>query len=181
MKLNIRSQLVLAFAAVLALVLISSAIVYWKASDVSQKLDRFKEIRIPLMVKSSAVELNLLKTRSDTRRVVLYVATGKLDKAKAYKQNVEQDWAAVNSEFEELPEMSKHFVLQENKDRVAKLETELPLLHQEQSDIVDRAPQRDRIRRRRFGAECRDTRRRCKRSHRGAFRKCQVAGCRRSR
>jgi methyl-accepting chemotaxis protein len=139
MKLNIRSQLVLAFAAVLALVLISSAIVYWKASDVSQKLDRFKEIRIPLMVKSSAVELNLLKTRSDTRRVVLYVATGKLDKAKAYKQNVEQDWAAVNSEFEELPEMSKHFVLQENKDRVAKLETELPLLHQEQSDIVDRA------------------------------------------
>jgi methyl-accepting chemotaxis protein len=136
MKLNIRSQLVLAFSAVLALVLISSTIVFWKASEVSQKLDRFKEIRVPLMLKSAAVELNLLKTRSDTRRVVLFVATGRLDKAKAYKQNVDQDWTAVNSEFAELPEMSKHFVLQANKDRVAKLEAELPVLHQEQTDII---------------------------------------------
>ncbi len=136
MKLNIRSQLVLVFASVLSLVLISSAIVYWKSSDVSQKLDRFKETRIPLMLKSSAVELDLLKTRSDTRRVVLYVATGRMEKAKAFKQNVDQDWAAVNSDFADLPEMSKHFVLQENKDRVARLETELPLLHQEQLDII---------------------------------------------
>jgi methyl-accepting chemotaxis protein len=136
MKLKIRAQLVLAFSAVLALVLISSAIVFWKASEVSQKLDRFKEIRVPLMLKSAAVELNLLKTRSDTRRVVLFVATGRLDKARAYKQNVDQDWTAVNSEFAELPEMSKHFVLQANKDRVAKLEAELPVLHQEQTDII---------------------------------------------
>jgi methyl-accepting chemotaxis protein len=136
MKLNIRSQLVLAFAAVLVLVLISSSIVFWKSSDVSQKLDRFKETRVPLMLKSSAVELNLLKTRSDTRRVVLYVATGRLDQAKTFKQNVDQDWVAVDSEFADLPEMSKHFVLQENKDRVAKLQTELPALHQEQMDII---------------------------------------------
>ena len=136
MKLNIRSQLVLAFSAVLAVVLISSTVVFWKASGVSQKLDRFKESRIPLLLKSSGVELNLMKSRSDTRRVVLFVATGKPDQAKAYKQKVDQDWIAINSEFSDLPEMSKRFVLQENKDRVAKLAAELPVLHQEQTDIM---------------------------------------------
>jgi methyl-accepting chemotaxis protein len=136
MKLKIRAQLVLAFSAVLGLVLISSTVVFWKASEVSQKLDRFKETRVPLMLKSSAVELNLLKSRSDTRRVVLFVATGRLDKAKAYKLNVDQDWTAINAEFSELPEMSKRFVLQENKDRVAKLAAELPVLHQEQADVI---------------------------------------------
>jgi methyl-accepting chemotaxis protein len=139
MKLKIRSQLVLAFSVVLGMVLISSTVVFWKASDVSQKLDRFKETRIPLLMKSSAVELGLLRSRSDLRRVVLFVATGKTDKARAYKQQLDQDWTGIDSDFSELPEMSHHFVLQENKDRVAKLETELPLLHQEQNDIVDRA------------------------------------------
>jgi methyl-accepting chemotaxis protein len=90
-------------------------------------------------MKSSAVELGLLRSRSDLRRVVLFVATGKTDKARAYKQQLDQDWTGIDSDFSELPEMSHHFVLQENKDRVAKLETELPLLHQEQNDIVDRA------------------------------------------
>jgi HAMP domain-containing protein len=139
MKLKIRSQLVLAFSVVLGMVLISSTVVFWKASDVRQKLDRFKETRIPLLMKSSAMELGLLRSRSDLRRVVLFVATGKTDKARAYKQQLDQDWTGINSDFSELPEMSRHFVLQENKDRVSKLETELPLLHQEQNDIVDRA------------------------------------------
>jgi len=136
---KIRAQLVLAFASVLGMVFISSTIVFWKASEVSQKLDRFKETRIPLLLKSTGVEMNLVKTRSDLRRIVLYVATGKPDKAKAYKQNLDADWAAINADFGELPEMSKHFVLQENKDRVSKLAAELPLLHQEQNDIADAA------------------------------------------
>jgi methyl-accepting chemotaxis protein len=106
---------------------------------VSSKLDRVKETRIPLLLKSSAVEMNLLKTRSDTRRIVLFVATGRPEKAKTYKQNVDQEWAAIDTEFADLSEMSKRFVLQENKDRVAKLATELPALHQEQNEIIANA------------------------------------------
>jgi methyl-accepting chemotaxis protein len=139
MKLKIRSQLMLAFSVVLGLVFISSAVVFWKASQVSGKLDRFKETRIPLLLMSSTVDLDLMKARSDTRRVLLFVADGKTDQAKVYKQKIEDDWTLVNTAFAPLPAMSQKFVLQANKDRVDKLAAELPGLHQAQIDIVDAA------------------------------------------
>jgi methyl-accepting chemotaxis protein len=136
MKLKIRSQLVLAFSVVLGLVFISSSVVFWKASDVSQKLDRFKETRVPLLVQSSTVALNLMKARSDVRRVLLSTENGKSDQAKAYSQKVREDWAQIDAAFAPLPEMSHRFVLQENKDRVNLLASELPGLQQEETDIV---------------------------------------------
>jgi methyl-accepting chemotaxis protein len=139
MKLKMRSQLVLAFAVVLGQIFISSGIVFWKASDVSQKLDRFKETRVPLLLISSTVDLDLMKARSDLHQVLLFVADGKTDQARAYQKKVEDDWNQVNAAFAPLPEMSKRFVLQENKDRVAKLAAELPGLHQEQTDIAEEA------------------------------------------
>ena len=139
MKLKIRAQLVLAFGVVLGLVLISSAVVFWKASEVSQKLDRFKQTRVPLLLMSSTVDLDLMKARSDLRRVLLFVADGKTDQAKVYKQKVRDDWTLVDAAFAPLPAMSQRFVLQANKDRVNKLVAELPGLHREQIDIADAA------------------------------------------
>ena len=139
MKLNIRSQLVLAFAVVLGQVLISSGVVFWKAAGVSQKLDQIKETQVPLLLSANMVDLDLMKARSDLRRVLLFVSDGKPDQAKAYKQKVQEDWNQINAAFAPLPEMSKRFVLQENKDRVAKLAAELPGLHQEQIDIAEAA------------------------------------------
>ncbi|MGA7833517.1 MAG: methyl-accepting chemotaxis protein [Terracidiphilus sp.] len=139
MKLKIRSQLVLAFSVVLGQVLISSGIVFWKASDVSQKLDHLKESRIPVMLATSALDLNLMKARSDLRRVLLFVSDGKQEQAKVYKQKLQDDWKLLDAAFAPLPEMSKSFALQENKDRVAKLAAELPGLQQEQMEIADAA------------------------------------------
>jgi methyl-accepting chemotaxis protein len=139
MNLKIRSQLLLAFGIVLGLVLISSTVVFLKASGVSQKLARFKEVRIPLLLKSSGVELNLMRSRSDLRQSLLFVALGQMDKAKDYQQKVKEDWTQIDSEFAQLPEMSTHFVLQDNKDRVSKLTAVLPVLEQGQSGIVDAA------------------------------------------
>jgi methyl-accepting chemotaxis protein len=139
MNLKIRSQLLLAFGIVLGLVLISSTVVFLKASGVSQKLARFKEVRIPLLLKSSGVELNLMRSRSDLRQSLLFVALGQMDKAKDYQQKVKEDWTQIDSEFAQLPEMSTHFVLQDNKDRVSKLAAVLPVLEQGQSGIVDAA------------------------------------------
>ncbi|MGA2849358.1 MAG: methyl-accepting chemotaxis protein [Terracidiphilus sp.] len=137
MKLKIRSQLVLAFSVVLGLVFISSTVVFWKASDVTQKLDRIKENRLPDLVMGDGVELNLMKARSDVRQAFLFVATGKMEQARGYDKKVAEDWAAINSSFADLPRLSKSFVLQENKDRIAKLATELPLLQKDQMDLVN--------------------------------------------
>jgi methyl-accepting chemotaxis protein len=136
MKLNIRIQLVLAFAVVLALVLISTGIVYTNTSDVSGKLDRFKETRIPTLLASTRMSLELMKARSDTRRILLFVADNKIDQATAYKVKLEEDWGEINSASAELQGLSQKFVLQSNKDKVAQLASELPVLHREQSDIA---------------------------------------------
>jgi methyl-accepting chemotaxis protein len=139
MKLKIRSQLVLAFVAVLGLVFISSAIVFWKASGISQKLDRFKETRVPLLIKADALSLNLTKTRSDIRRLLLSAENGKTDVAQANREKLQADWDQVDEAFAPLPEMSQRFVLQANKDRVQTLESELPSLKQEELAIADKA------------------------------------------
>ena len=138
MKMKIRAQMVLAFSVVLVMVLISSTVIFWKASDVSDKLARFKETRMPMLVHSDAVALDLMKARSDVRRVLLATENGKTDVAKSYKQKVQDDWNQVDAAFAPLPEMSQRFVLQANKDRVHSLESELPGLKQEELDIVDR-------------------------------------------
>jgi len=139
MKMKIRGQMMLAFSGVLALVLISSVLVYWRSSDVTSKLDRFQAVRVPLMLKASSMNTDLMKARSDDRRVLLFVMDGKLDQAREYRQKLVDDWTAVNADFAGLPEMSQHFVLQENKDRVARLAAELPSLQQEQIEYADRA------------------------------------------
>ena len=139
MKLKIRSQLALAFAAVLGLVLVSSTVVFVKANQMSTKLDRFMQMRLPTQVMSKQVELNLMKSRSDVRQTFLFVAMDNMEQARAYRQKVNDDWVAINGQFADLPRLSKGFVLQEDKDRVATLAAELPGLQREQMDIVEAA------------------------------------------
>ena len=138
-NMKIRSQLVLAFAAVLAVVLISSIVVFMMASDVSQKLDRFQGLRIPALLLSSNVSLDLMKSRSDVRQVLLFVSVGNMEEAKGYKQKVVDDWSATDAAFAKLQLVSEGFVVPANKDKMAKLATELPLAHQQQTEITEAA------------------------------------------
>jgi len=138
-KLKIRAQLLVAFGVVLCLVLISSAIVFVKAAAVAKKLDYMKETRVPTLLMTGRLEESLTKARSDVRLVVLSVAFGRTDKAKAASQKMEQDWKMIDANFAELPERSKQFVLQANRDRVGKLAVELPLLHAEDTKIDEEA------------------------------------------
>jgi methyl-accepting chemotaxis protein len=139
MNQKMSTQKVYALAALLIVVIAASALVITMAIDVRQQLGRMKDTRIPTLLMSSQIDLKLMKARSDLRRVLLFVSDGKMDKAAAYKQKVEEDWTEINTAFAPLPEGSRKFVLQENKDRVAKIATELPLLHQEQVAIAQEA------------------------------------------
>ncbi len=139
MKLRMRNQLLLAFSAVLALTLISSAVVFVKAAGVQNKLDYMQQSRIPILFKVSEMDYAQMKARSDVRRAVLFVATGRMDGAKEYQQKLEADWATIDADLAVLRELSPHFALQVNKDRVSQLVVELPVLHREQAAIIDRA------------------------------------------
>jgi len=139
MKLRMRNQFLLAFSIVLALMLVSSAVVFFKADGVAKQLDYMQRSRIPILLKSSDLMLAQMKARSDVRRAVLFVFSGKMDAAKEYKQKIEDDWAATDADLATLRQLSPTFVLQANRDRVSQLAVELPRLHEEQDAIVDAA------------------------------------------
>jgi hypothetical protein len=99
MKLKMRAQLVLAISVVLGLVLISSIVVYYKAADVSQKLDRFKEVRIPLMLAAAGIDSHREMAKSEVRSVLIAVSRGDTDSARASKERFEDAWKEINTAF----------------------------------------------------------------------------------
>ncbi|MBS1802413.1 MAG: hypothetical protein JST28_03565 [Acidobacteria bacterium] len=139
MKLKIRAQLLLAFSIVLSMMLAASAIVYWQTKAVGNALDRVESFRIPLAMAAKTMDSNQEQTRSEVRAVLLAVHRGDLEAAKAGKRRFEEGWAETNAAFAPLPEMSKRFVLQANKDRVAKLAVELPEIKREEAEVIDNA------------------------------------------
>ena len=139
MKMRMSTQKAYGLTALIALVGISSGFVIMKTADVGTQLEYMKDVRIPTQVMSTTVELNLMKASSDTRRALLSISIGETTEAETYKNKVEADWQLINASFADLPEMSKKFVLQENKDRVARLAVELPVLQREETRIVDEA------------------------------------------
>jgi len=139
MKLKIRAQLVLAFVVVLGLVFVSSTLVYMKAAGVHQQLDRMKEVRTPAVIATAEAKFQLMRVRADLRRLILSVATGKMEDARKSKQTLEEDWAAINSLNAKLEGLSKGFRDQQNIDRVVRLAAAMPAFHKEQIRLADAA------------------------------------------
>jgi len=139
MKLRMRNQLLLAFSVVLALMLISSAVVFFKAAVVAKKLDYMQQSRVPILFKVSEMDYAQMKARSDVRRAVLFAATGKMDGVREYKRKLEDDWATLDADLATLRQLSSTFAIQANRDRVSQLAVEMPVLHREQAAIIDRA------------------------------------------
>lgn len=139
MKLKIRAQLVLAFSIVLSVTLIGSAIIYWETIKVSRLLERIQRVRIPLALSAQTMDSHQEQTVSEIRATLLAVRRGDAESAEASKQRFEEGWKNINAAFAPLPEMSKQFVLQANKDRVASLATDLPELQRIEAEIIEDA------------------------------------------
>jgi methyl-accepting chemotaxis protein len=100
------------------------------------KLELLKTLRVPANVETTSVELSLAKARGDVRETFLLVSNGQMDLARTYQKKVDEDWVAINTHSAELLRLSKSFVLQENKNRVTRMQAEFPVLQKEQTDIV---------------------------------------------
>jgi len=139
MNLKMRGQLMVAFSVVLCLVAISSVLVYWKSVEVSRKLERFKQVRMPAVLATTSIDSNLESVESEVLTSLEAVRRGDGAAAKNSRQKFEQGWKEINSAFAPLPEISRSFVLQVNKDRVARLAAELPEIQREEAAIIEEA------------------------------------------
>jgi len=136
-KMKMRGQMMLAFSLVLGLVLSSSVLVYWQSTKITDKLERFEQVRVPLVLAAGLIDSDREVAKSEVRAVFLAVRRGDISSARASRQRFQEAWKEINSTFAPLPELSKGFVLQANKDRVARLATELPRIEREETAIID--------------------------------------------
>ena len=139
MNQKLSTQRLYALAILLVLVVVASALVLTRAFDIGRQIEMMKGTRIPAVLAVNTVDVKLMKARSDVRRVLLFVADGKTEAARTYRQKVDEDWEEIDGAFAPLPGLSRGFVVEAHKDRVARMAIELPALRQEQTGIVAEA------------------------------------------
>ncbi len=139
MNRKMNTQKMYALSVLLLVTVAASGFILMKAVAGERLLQRLKEARVPSLLAASTLDVKLMKARSDVRRVLLFVSDGNMAKANTYKEKVDEDWEEVNSALAILSTLSNKFVLRQDRVDVSELATELPLLHQEQNNIVQAA------------------------------------------
>jgi len=121
------------FGVVLASMALSSVVVYPKVMRMLGIGTYIIETRIPTITTDYRLTMNLELTQTRSRDVIL--ANGDragIDKA---RQSWEKQWELVREDLAKEQEYSVHWVLQENRDRLAFAQSEAPKLQQDQAKL----------------------------------------------
>jgi methyl-accepting chemotaxis protein len=119
MKFTIGRKLGLGFAVVLIVMVCSSTLTYWKISDMRSREEAMINVRIPSLAYSLELSGQMSASASRTREYILMADDAELA-AKA-RGAVEASEKAIDLDLQKLQEISQHFVLQANRDRVKAL------------------------------------------------------------
>ncbi|MGA2004252.1 MAG: methyl-accepting chemotaxis protein [Terriglobales bacterium] len=137
MKLTIGRKLGGGFGIVLALIVISTALNYWKTGDITSSVNVLVGRRAPTLIAITKLSGDLNDTGSRTRQAILTGgATGPKEEA---KQHLDADWALMDKDVAELDKYAPQWSLQENRDRLAQLKPMLAEYRKLQYGTVERA------------------------------------------
>jgi methyl-accepting chemotaxis protein len=137
MHLTIGKKLGLAFATVLALMLVSSVLTYWKAGEIQKNQDELTNVRMPTMNTITALQRDLNQTQSKGRQMILAGSqqTRKEDAQKLFESN----WGEIEKDAAVIDALAPKWPLQENRERWAKAKELLPNLRQAQEAAMNLA------------------------------------------
>ncbi|MFZ3264895.1 MAG: methyl-accepting chemotaxis protein [Terriglobales bacterium] len=137
MKLTLGKKLGLGFGCVLALMVVSSTVTYLKSSDIRQN-ERFTfEVRIPQAKVARELERDLNQTASKGRQVIL--AGQEHSRREEAKKSFDAVWSEVDKDVAKLDELAPHWTLQENRDRLAAMKRQLPVLRAAENEAMNDA------------------------------------------
>jgi len=133
MKLTLGKKIGAGFVVVFVLMIVSSALAYYKVKQNQGVEDYILDVRIPTIGADSTLDAELQKSQLRTRDAILHAGDrAALEKNKqSYDQAVQGAYEAVGK----LKEFSRNWVLQENRDRLARIEKNIPILRQAQQKI----------------------------------------------
>jgi len=136
MKLTPGKKLGLGFGVILALMAFSATMTYLKSGDIKQNENRALDTRFPTLVTAEKLQRDMNGTQNKGREVIL--ATEPVRK-EAAKQLFEAAWGAVEKDMGEFDELAPKWTHQANRDHLAEVKQQLPLLRAAQEAAMNYA------------------------------------------
>src|SRR6202165_1369581 len=151
MKLTLGKKLGLGFGIILVLMVMSSVTSYMKSSEIKGIDDLILSNRVPSIQTINQLQDAVDYSGSGARQAIL-TATEPARREDAQKR-FEGAWDRIDKAIANLDELSAQWILQENKDRLAKIKEALPTIRQTQlatistasSGEIGRASWRERV------------------------------------
>jgi methyl-accepting chemotaxis protein len=128
MKLTIKRKLGLGFGAILFLTTASAVLIYGKISDLAQDQIYLLTNRVPTLAATKDLQRDLNQTGSKSRQVIL--AGTEATPREAAVKLFEGAWIGVNKDLDRLKELSPHWALQENRNRLADMNKQVLILRE---------------------------------------------------
>src|SRR6202049_820376 len=137
MKLTLGKKLGLSFGIILVLMVMSSVTSYVKSSEIKGIDDLILSNRVPSIQTINQLQDAVDYSGSGTRQAIL-TATEPARREDAQKR-FQRAWDRIDKAIAKLNELSAQWILQENKDRLAKIKEALPTIRQTQLATISTA------------------------------------------
>ncbi len=142
MKLTLGWKLGLGFGVILALMVLSTVLTYFKASAIKETQDRTMTLRVPTISALKDLQRDLNQTMSKGRQVVL--AGAESARKEAAQKLFDAAWNDIEKDVASLDELAPKWTRQLNRDRLAETKKQLPILREAQEAAMKHAIGSDR-------------------------------------
>ena len=142
MKLTLGKKLGLGFGVILALMVLSTVMTYWKVADIKQSQDNVFSLSFPSVETAASLQRDLNQVASKGRQAIL--AGTEPDKREAAKKLSDDAWSEVGKDVARLDELASHWTLPENRDRLAEIKKALPSFREVQDAEINHAASGER-------------------------------------
>ena len=137
MKLTVGRKLGLGFGVVLALMVLSTILTYFKASAIKETQERITRVRIPTIKACVALQRDLNQTQSKGRQAIL--AGSDSARWESASRGFSSAWDDIGKDVAALDGLSPHWTLQANRDRLADTKNRLVPLREIQEALMKQA------------------------------------------
>jgi methyl-accepting chemotaxis protein len=137
MKLPIGKKLGLGFGAILTLMLISGTLSVIKIREVSETQHFLLDVRVPTLGAGRSLQRDINQSGNKARHAILAGSQG--DRRQDAIGRFEKAWEGINKDVATLTELSSHWTLQENRDRLSSVKEGLVKFREAQQKSIDLA------------------------------------------
>jgi len=143
MRFTLGRKLGFGFGAILALMTISAILMYLKSSEVNRIQTSMIQVGMPSLETARRLERDLNQTASKCRQAILAgTQTTRRDQA---EKLLDQAWGVIEEQdLAALEQLSPKWTIQGNRDRLAEIKRQVPVLKQVEESSIQRASSGDR-------------------------------------